>query len=364
MRILRTYILKELLQPTLMALVLFTFVLLVGNLVKLTDLLINKGVSPAAILQMFGLLVPSLLSYTLPMAVLTGTLLAFGKLSSDREILAMKASGVSFYAISAPVLLLGLLVSIALIPINTHVVPWSHYATRQLLVDIGIRNPAAFLEGGTFIKEFKPYILFIYQVDGNKLSKIRIYEPKEGGPTRTIVAQQGEFIPIPEERRVLLKLYDGAADEPDVKDPEKFYKLQFKTYTMNLAVGEGKDPKALGRKPKDMNLEQLQAEARKLESEGINPAPLKMELHRRFAMAFSPLVFILTGLPLGVTTRRAQRSVGFGLSVIVFVGYYLFLVLGQTLAEKGVLSPAPALWIGNILFAAAGIYLIRRTALQ
>ena len=352
------------LQPTLMALVLFTFVMLVGNLVKLTDLLINKGVSPLLILEMFGLLMPSLMSYTLPMSVLTGTLLAFGKLSSDREILAMKASGISFYAIAAPVLLTGLVVSIGLIPINTHAVPWSHYATRQLLVDIGIRNPAAFLEGGTFIKEFKPYILFIYQVEGNKLSKIRIYEPKEGRPTRTIVAQRGEFIPIPNEQRVLLKLYDGAADEPDPKDPLKFYKLQFKTYAMNLAVGEGKNSKNLSRKPKDMSLYQLKTEIAKLSGEGIDPVPLRVEFHRRFSMAFSPLMFILTGLPLGVTTRRAQRSVGFGLSVIVFLGYYLFLVLGQALAEKGTVSPMPALWIGNLVFFAIGLWLLRRTARQ
>ncbi len=364
MRILRTYILRELLQPTVMALVLFTFVLLVGNLVKLTDLLINKGVSPLAIGQMFGLLIPSLLSYTLPMAVLTGTLLAFGKLSSDREILAMKASGISFYAISAPVILLGLLVSIALIPVNTRVVPWSHYATRQLLVEIGIRNPAAFLEGGTFIKEFKPYILFIYQVEGNKLSKVRIYEPKEGHPTRTIVAQRGEFIPVPAERRVLLKLYDGAADEPDPKDPMKFYKLQFATYSMNLAIGEGRDPATLDRKPKDMGMEQLRAEMKKLSAEGIDPVPLRVEMHRRFSMAFSPLVFILTGLPLGVTTRRAQRSIGLALSVVIFIGYYLFLGLGQTLAEKGVMSPAPALWLGNAVFFAAGCILLWRTARQ
>ena len=364
MRILRTYILRELLQPTGMALVLFTFVLLVGNLIKLTDLLINKGVSPLSILQMFGLLVPSLLSYTLPMAVLTGTLLAFGKLSSDREILAMKASGISFYAIAAPVLLVGLLISIALVPINTHVVPWSHYATRRLLVDIGVRNPTAFLEGGTFIKEFKPYILFIYQVDGNKLSKIRIYEPKEGRPTRTIVAQRGEFIPVPKEQRVLLKLYNGAADEPDPKDPLKFYKLEFATYSMSLAVGEGKDPSKLGRKPKDLGMQQLRAEIRKLSAEGIDPVPLRVELHRRFSMAFSPFVFILIGLPLGITTRRAQRSVGFGLSVVIFLGYYLFLVLGQTLAEKGSLSPAPSLWIANAVFLVIGGLLLWRTARQ
>jgi len=361
-KILRTYILKELLQPTLMALVLFTFILLVGNLVKLADLLINKGVSPLNILQMFGLLVPTLLSHTVPMAALTGTLLSFGRLSSDREVLAMRTSGVSLWAIAFPVLTVGLTLSLGLIPINDRVVPFSHYATRQLLQEIGIRNPAAFLEPGTFIKEFKPYILFVYQVEGNRLGKIRIYEPREGHPTRTIVAEKGEFIPIPAQRRVLLKLYDGASDEPDPKEPSKFYKLKFASYTMNLDLNEGRDPKALSRKPKDMTLEQLGDEAQRLKAEGIDSTPLELESQRRIAISFSPLAFMLVGLPLGITTRRAQRSVGLGLSVLVFLGYYFFLVLGEGLAQRGCLSAGLSSWLGNIVLSLLGAILLWRCA--
>ncbi len=362
MRILRAYLLKELLQPTGMALVLFTFVLLIGNLVKLADLLINKGVPFFPILQMFSLLVPTLLSHTVPMAILTGTLLSFGKLSSDREILAMRTSGISLWALGLPVLTIGFIVSLGLVSINDRLVPWTHYATRQLLGEIGIRNPTAFLEAGTFIKEFKPYILFVYGVDGNKLSKIRIYEPRENHPTRTVVAERGEFIPVPVERRVLLKLYDGSADEPDPRDPSKFFKLEFATYTMNLNLREGADPRNITKKPKDMTLNQLKSEQAKLEAAGIRSMPLKVEAHRRIAMAFSALAFVLVGLPLGITTRRAQRSVGFGLSVFVFLGYYLLLVLGQALAEKGLLPTALALWLGNLVCFLVGFVLLWRSA--
>ena len=362
MRILRTYLLRELLQPTGMSLVLFTFILLVGNLVKLADLLVNKGVSVLAILQMFSLLVPTLMSHTVPMAVLTGTLLAFGKLSSDREILAMRASGISLWSIALPVITVGFIVSLALVPVNDRVVPWTHYATRQLLGEIGIRNPTAFLEAGTFIKEFKPYILFVYQVDGNRLNKIRIYEPREGYPTRTIVAQRGEFIPILAERRVLLKLYNGSSDEPDPKDPSKFYKLEFRIYSMNLALNEGRDPKELGMKPKDMSLAQLKTEAEKLRTQEIDSTPLKIELHRRIAMAFSPLAFILIGIPLGITTRRSQRSIGLGLSLVVFLGYYAIIVIGQGLAQRGLVPPGPALWLSNIVLLLVGFLLLWRSS--
>ena len=362
MRILRTYLLKELLQPTAMALVLFTFVLLVGNLFKLTDILINKGIPFLAILKMFALLIPSLFSYTIPMAVLTGTLMAFGKLSSDREILAMRTSGVSLFSIALPVLFAGFLLSMALVPMNAQIVPWSHYATRQLLLDIGIRNPAAFLEGGTFIREFKPYILFIYQVEGNHLSKVRIYEPRDGAPTRTIVAESGEFISLPEEGRVLLKLYNGTADEPDARDPTKFYKLEFKTYVMNIPIREGQTPQTLGKKPKDMTVEELKTERRRLETQGIDSTPLEAETHRRSALAFSTLAFMLVGLPLGITTRRAQRSIGLGLSVVVFLGYYGLLILGQALAQKGILQPALGSWLGNIVLFIVGGLLLWNTA--
>ena len=364
MKILRTYILKELLQPTGMALILFTFVLLVGNLIKLAELMVNKGVAVVAIVQMFGLLIPSLLSYTVPMAALTGTLLAFGKLSSDREILAMKASGISLFSIAAPVLTIGFILSMVLIPINDRVVPWTHYATRQLLQDIGIRNPAAFLEAGTFIKEFKPYILFVYRVEGNKMSKVRIYEPREGHPTRTVVAERGEFIPIPAEQRVMLKLQNGTADEPDSKNPGKFYKLEFVSYAMNLILNQGVDPKTLGRKPKDMTLAELEEEGRRLESEGIDSTPLKIEAAGRISMAFSPFVFILIGLPLGITTRRAQRSIGFGLSIGIFLGYYALLILGQALAQKNVLTPIHAVWLGNEIFFLLGAFLLWRACRQ
>ncbi|PIQ83056.1 MAG: LPS export ABC transporter permease LptF [Candidatus Omnitrophica bacterium CG11_big_fil_rev_8_21_14_0_20_64_10] len=362
MRILRGYILKELLQPSAMALLLFTFVMLVGNLVKLADLLVNKGISPLDILQLFGLLIPSLLIYTVPMALLTGTLLAFGKLSSDREILAMKASGIGLFPIALPVLIVGLLVSLAMVPINAEAVPWSHFVARQLGVKVVTENPTAFLEPGRFIKEFKPYILFIYQINGNQMSKVRIYEPREDGPTRTIVAERGEFLPVPDENRVVLKLYDGAADEPDPKIPSKFYKLEFQTYAMNLRLKGGQDPRTLDKKPKDMSLQELRDEVHRLALQGIDPAPLEMELHRRIAMAFSPLVFILIGLPLGITTRRAQRSIGLGISVLIFVGYYLLLIGGQALGQKGWLPPGPALWLANGVMGTVGGILLWRAA--
>src|SRR3989338_1218061 len=123
MQILRRYVLRELFGPCLMAFVVFTFVLVIGNLVKLADLLVNKWVPLWDVLQLFGLLVPSLLSHTVPMAILTGTLLAFGRLASDQEITAMQASGVSPWSLAIPVAVVGVIASLALVLVNDQFVP-------------------------------------------------------------------------------------------------------------------------------------------------------------------------------------------------------------------------------------------------
>ena len=132
---------------------------------------------------------------------------------------------------------------------------------------------------------------------------------------------------------------------------------------MNLSLlQEGKDPSAIDRKPKDMTMGQLEEEIGRFEVQNIDPSPLKLEMDRRVALSFSPFVFMLIGLPLGITTRRAQRSVGFGLSIVVFLGYYMFYVLGQALPQKDLLASGPAMWLGNGVFGVLGFFILWRAA--
>jgi len=107
---------------------------------------------------------------------------------------------------------------------------------------------------------FKNFIIFIYEIDKNKLKGIRIYQPQEGKPTRTIVAQKGELISIPEKSVIKLKLIQGTSDEPDPKDPAKLYKLNFKTYDLPLNIQGMRTPETLGKKPKDMSIKELRDE--------------------------------------------------------------------------------------------------------
>jgi lipopolysaccharide export system permease protein len=360
MKILRTYILKELFGPFIFSLLVFTFVLLMGNLIKLAELVIAKGVELVAVAKLFLYLIPYLLTYTLPMALLTSILLSFGRLSSDNEVTAMKASGVSLYRIIPSLVIIGIIFSLASIILNDRVLPKAHFASRRTLTEIGVRSPAAYLEPGTFIKSFANYIIFIYGIEGNKLTNVRIYEPQgESKSTRTIVANRGEFVPLVEKKIVKLKLIDGTSDEPDPKVPNKFYKLNFKNYylTLNLLEQSGS---TVEKKPRDMTIIELKNEAKKLRSDNIDPAPLFTEIHRKISLSFASLVFILIGFPLGVIAKREEKSIGFGIALLVILIYYLLLLAGEALALRGILKPHISMWAPDFLLGIAGIFLIWR----
>ena len=339
MRILRNYLLKEFIGPLVGALGVLTFVMLLGNLVKIADLVINKGVDIYSVSKLFLFMVPYLLTYTLPIAVLTATLMSLGRLSSDNEIIAIRASGVNMFVLIAPLLSLGLIVSLTLVVLNDRVIPYAHFASRKTLIDVGMKNPTAALEPGVFINSFQKYVLFIYRIDENKLTNVRIYEPQEGKPTRTIVARKGEFIAIPENKTVKLKLVDGTADEPDPENPKNFFKLNFKTYFMTLNLTQGQNKDDIAKKPKDMTIQELDDEIRKLQKEEIDPTPLITEIHKKISLAFSCFVFILLGTPLAIITRRREKSINVGIAFVTVGVYYLLFIGSEALSLQGYVNP-------------------------
>ncbi|MDD5408759.1 MAG: LptF/LptG family permease [Candidatus Omnitrophica bacterium] len=360
MKILRNYILREFFAPLLLSLGVLTFVMvLIGNLKRIADLVINKGVDFFSVLQIFIYLTPYIVTYTLPISVLVAVLLALGRLSSDNEIIAIRSSGVSLLKLIMPLLIISIILSLGLVLFNDQAASYAHFAYRKTLKEMGIKNPTAAFEEGVFIDTFPKYILFIYHVDQkkNRMNNIRIYEPQgEDKPTRTIVAKAGEFISIPDKNIVKLKLIDGTSDEPDPENPTNFYKLNFRTYFMNLDMGQMQE-KVVDKKYKEMTIRELKEEAKKLKKEGISPAPLITKINEKVALAFSCFVFMLLGSSLGIITRRREKSINIGIAVLIIICYYPLLIGAEALAIEGHLPAGIALWIPNIIFAGIGSYL-------
>jgi lipopolysaccharide export system permease protein len=360
MRILRTYVLREHLAPFFATMGTLTAALLLGHIVKFAELVIAKGVSVFDILRLLIYLIPYMLSFTIPMACLIAMILAFGRLSTDFELIAMRASGVAPLRLVWPVLVTGLVISVLLLVMNDRVVPQTHLAFRRQLKAIGIKQPTAYLEAGTFIREFPPYTIFLYHVEGRQLVDVRIYEPQENGPTRTIIAQRGEFESLPGQRGVQLKLYDGTVDQWDPVHPGTFYKVSFGTYTMTLrAEREGDGP--LKKKLKEMGFQELAQEARALREDAIETMPVTLELHRRIASSFSVLIFVMFGLALGLRLHHHERLISFVWVLGIFLTYYLGTVAMNAVALKGWLPPWLAMWTPNFVGAAVSGTMIART---
>src|SRR4030042_1571518 len=178
MKILRNYFLREFIGPLFLALCVLTFIMILGNMVRIANLVINKGVDIFSVGKLFMFMLPALLTYTIPIAALAAVLLSLGRLSSDNEIVAIKASGINLFTLILPLLIVGLILSLVLVIFNDAVVPYAHFAMRKTLVEVGIKNPTAYLEPGIFIDSFEKYIIFIYRIEDNKLYNVRIYEPQ------------------------------------------------------------------------------------------------------------------------------------------------------------------------------------------
>jgi len=347
MKIIRSYILRECITPFILSLLILTCVFLLGNLIQLTNLVINKGVSLETIGRVFILMIPVLLGYTIPIACLIGVILAFSRFSADNEIIALRAGGVHLGRLLVPLLILGLIISLFSIILNERIIPYAHHEQRKTLKNLGVKNPTAMLEAGLFINSFKDQILFIHKIDGNKLYNITIYQPQPDKPTRTIIAKRGEFTPVPGKEQIKLKLIDGTSDEPNLENPDTFYKLNFKNYFMTLDLSQKENK--IEKKPKSMTLKELKTSIGTFESQSVDSFRFKTEYFRKIAWSFSPLVFILLGFPIAVITHRREKSANVVLAIFCAAAYYVISLGCEALSIKNVLPANFIMWVPNII---------------
>ncbi len=347
MKIIRSYVLRECVTPFILSLLCLTCVFLLGNLIQLTNLVINKGVSLATIGRVFTLMVPVLLGYTIPIACLIGVILAFSRFSADNEIIALRAGGVHLGRLLIPLLLLGIIISLCSLILNDRIIPYAHYEQRKTLKNLGAKNPTAMLEAGLFINSFENQILFIHKIDGNKLYNVTIYQPRKDKPTRTIIAKRGEFTPVPGKKQIKLKLMDGSSDEPDLKNPDTFYKLNFKNYFMTLDLS--KKDKKIEKKPKSMTLKELTTAIGTFENQSVDAYRFKTEYFRKITWSFSPLIFILLGFPIAVITHQREKSANVVLAIFCAAAYYVISLGCEALSIKNVLPPEFIMWVPNII---------------
>jgi len=361
------YLLKETASPMLLGLVVFTFVLLLGRLLKLVEMVINKGVPLLDIVRLFFSMLPTFLVLTIPLAFLLGVMLGFGRLSADREVLALKASGVSLYQMVRPVLLLSLPACLLTAALTLYLRPVSETFFRQQLFDIATSRASIGLQPQVFNDDFDNLVLYANHIDENSgvMKQVFISDERDSSAPAIIVAQKGRLLSDSRSQKLLMRLEDGTIHrqpQDDTDDEETYQVLQFKNYDVNLDLEQQTTTaKKRRRRIKELSLAELRRTLAAATPE--KRQELLAELHTRLVLPAAPLLFALLGVPLGIQPHRSGRGGSFALALGVFLCYYLLLSFADTLVADGG-WPAATLWAPNLLFLLSGLYLLYRSAVE
>jgi len=391
MKILQRYVLRELFSPLIIGLLVFTFILLVNKMFRLTDLLVSQGVSFWLVVQFLLCLLPTLLTLTIPMSVLVAVLIGFGRLAVDNEILAMRTGGVNLMRLFVPVIIGACLISAVMIGANYSLVPNLMYKGTDLFYRLEFQVLTT-LEPGRFYDDLggKDVDLTLYyserdpktndmigvnmrlvggleKIAGQKEEKARSTEAvstrEEGAEAETvIVASRGRIEAYPEQKAVQIRLFNGSLHPIARHRPTQNIVLFFKELkrTLRPTIGRIEDGKYVKR-PKEMTIGELHKALKQPHIREGDRNKVRNQLAQRYSIPLACVAFVLIGMPLAIYIRPSGKSVGFAVSFGLLFIYYLMLKWGTSLGEEGYRLATLAIFSPNILLGAVGCVLIRRS---
>jgi lipopolysaccharide export system permease protein len=357
------YILKEILPIFFIGLMTFTIILLMDKILRLIELVVNRGGSLSNILMLFLYISPSFLILTIPVAVLLGTLLTFGRLSSDSEITAFKASGMSLYQLFLPISLFSVATFLLTSFLVFYGLPWGNRGFITTLRRITQSKADIEIKERVFNDSFNNLVVYVDRVplQGRRLEGILISDEREKGKSNTIIAKEGFLINNPESQEVILRLSNGDIHRFE-SETRTFQKIKFAVYDLKLELAKTFAAIEKNIKDREMSIDDIRKKIEEVRKTGEDTRPYEVELHKRYAVPFTCIVFALIGVPLGIQPHRSGRSFGFILSIFILLAYYVCLTASEMLAVRKIIPTFSAGWAPNILFSCLGIYLLVKTA--
>lgn len=361
-KIIDRYIFRELIEPFLFGLGCFTAILSASMvLFELVRAVVLKGMPLIIALQIFVYKLPAIIVYIFPMAMLLAALLAFSRLSSESEIIAFRASGISLFRLIIPVLFLGLLVSLINLSFSEIVVPEANRAAKNLLVETTAKYQPK-IQKNVFVPELDDgqlkRIFYVETMQANTMKDVIVQEFSAGKLTQIITANEAQW--QKEKNEWLFR--DGTiyliAETGEYKHLIKFAEqsLAIKYSPADFYIGD--------KNPDDMTIAELNKFIKLKEKMGVTVTDFLIQLNMKLAIPFASLVFALLGAPLGISPRRASSSIGLGLSIIVIFLYYILTFISMSLGELKLLTPFLAAWLPNVITGGIGWYILSKKAVQ
>lgn len=354
------YIFTELLSPFGLSLGALCFVMLTRELLRLVELLVSKGVGIWSVLKVIAMLLPSGLVLTLPIAGLIASITAFGRLSYDKELVAMRAAGLSLFRLSQPVFLFALTVFGLTLILSQWGQPWSSLNLKKVALNLLKDQLVLALERGTFNEPIPHMVIYVPDsVDGRSTKGIFVSDERTAKEPRLIVAEDYQVFMDQANNQVALRLINGVIHtRPDQIDQYRL--VSFSSYDVKLSLNQSSYAAAEERP----TYEQIMAMIRQGGEKDSTGLRRLMEYYKDLAFPTASLVFCLLGVPVGIVSKRSGRVGGFAVGVLIIIVFYVLNVACDFLVTTMLMSPFVGAWMPNILFMVATILLFIKMSRQ
>jgi len=360
-RLIERYVLRTIVPYWIAALLLLTAILFVQQIGRYFETVFH-GVMPASFVYGLALaLLPSVLIFTIPMAVLCGTIIGLGRMSSDSELVAMRAAGISTWRTLWPALMVGLIATVAAGYLNLIEAPRSQQHLRAVALRSALYKLDSPVEPRTFTNDFPGYVIYVR--DGDKAhgqwGRVFIQTQEADHSTDLITARAGRIDSSSEKSELVLQdamktrvPAPGAKDQSYAVDRLETLRYTFPTGRADLiAKLQNPDPN-----PDEMSFNGLRQYI--AQSTGVEHREASIIFHKRLAFALAPFVFSLFGSALALRMRRGSRGFGVLVSLLILVAYYLVTLGGDQAARAGTIPPALGAWLGTGVILTIGILIL------
>jgi LPS export ABC transporter permease LptF len=337
-KILDRYIIKEVMSFVALAVAALTIMLIMQTLFELMDMLINKRVAWTYIVKLLAYRLPAFLVVTFPISLLASSELAIGNLSTNGEITAMRAGGISLRRIMIPFITAALAISILAFLINDYIVPEANHISQNIIREIVLKKGPPNIRRNVFFRDAENRYFYINRLDEKNMimQDIMIYEMTREKFPRMITAKTGKWVVD------TWKLENGTIYNYD-EEGKITYEMSF--VNMDIIVKEDLQKFFKNqRTPQEMSRQLAGADTKNFE----------VDLYIKYSVPFSGLIFVLLGVPLGLRVKRGSKATGVILSIVLVLLYYVLLSTTRSMGRGGMLIPFLAAWLPNIIFGILG----------
>lgn len=360
LRIVDRYLIREILPPFVLALLVFTFIIIVPFIIELAEKFIAKGVDTPTVLRVMATLLPQALALTIPMALLLAILMALGRFSGDREWVALQACGVSLYRLLWPI---GLL-SVAAWAATSYVLivwkPSANQTYREIEFQLVAERAEGEVKPRVFYDDFPNLVLYVRDVppDNSGWRDVFVADSRHNTQPLVYLATKGRMLIDRDKRTVAVVLENGSSHEAPNDGPEKYRTTKFDRLVLTL------DPETVfprtgpAKGDSEMSIAELKGIIAENRRQGSPVHNQIMEIQKKFSIPVACLVFGALGLALGASSRRDGKLASFVLGIGVIFVYYVIMWTGMSMAKGAKIWPELAPWLPNIVLGLAGVVLV------